>query len=168
MWALPHFTGDSREYLLKLPNPPATGERRRPVEQQLETRLNVVFPCFPVVFNPRVLQIDLCYIKLHSNLHQSSFFIILGITICLCESDLRVFGTAPRKAVESTTRHLRPLCLHRAACSFAGLVHKQEVQLWQLSSTWSDERRSDATVNPGEQQLFSAHVFFVQHVGMHF
>lgn len=38
MWALPHFTGDSREYLLKLPNPPATGERRRPVEQQLELR----------------------------------------------------------------------------------------------------------------------------------
>lgn len=37
MWALPHFTGDSREYLLKLPNRPA-GERRRPVEQQLELR----------------------------------------------------------------------------------------------------------------------------------
>ena len=45
MWALPYFTGDSREYLLKLPKPPAAGERRRPVEQQLETWLNVVSRC---------------------------------------------------------------------------------------------------------------------------
>ena len=57
---------------------------------------------------------------------------ISGTSLCPCESDLRVFGTAPGKAAESTTRHLRPLRLRGAACSFAGLVHKQEVQLWQL------------------------------------